>query len=151
MSIVRQLGKNLEHFDTIMEGYEKELLEAKPRLELKGKTLEDANKEQASWRYYYDARKSELSVLVEHFEKQVARVRARLFKGLEKYPRDLSDRAKDKYIDQEADYLDMYNILLEVREMYTKYSALVSAFEARGWALRNVTEIHIHNIRENTL
>ena len=149
MSIVRQLGRGLEHFDAIMAGYAKELGEAEDRLKVKGKNLEDANKEQAAWRYFYDVRKAELGALVEYFETQKNKIRSRLFKGMENYPRDLSDRAKDKYIDHEQDYLTIVETYLEVKEMYDKYSALVGAFEARGFALRNITEIRIHSL-ENT-
>lgn len=146
MSIVRQLGKNLEHFDTIMAGFQADLEQAKANLEIKGKNLEQANKEQASWRYFYDARKSELAALLKHFEVQLDKVRSRLFKGLEKYPKDLSDRAKDKYIDNEQDYLDVHEVYLEVKEMHDKYAALSAAFEARGFALRNITEIRVHSL-----
>lgn len=135
----------LAEFEAAAEDY-------KNNLEIKGKTLENANRENPSWQAYYDERRIELKTLVDYLDAQVQRARGRLFKRYtETYQRELSDRAKDKYIDNEEAYLTIYEIYLEVKEMYNKYQMIVDAFTSRGYALNNITKIRVAALEDVTL
>lgn len=144
---IKEKYKNLA---TILGDYSNELSDAEENLKIEGKSLEKANRENASWKYYYKQRLVELTTLTKFFEREVDRVRGKLFKGFS-FPNnnlDLSDRAKDKYIDQEQAYLDIHEIYLEVKETRDDFESIVEAFTDRGYALKNITEARIAQLED---
>jgi hypothetical protein len=158
MSKIAELGDNkatdikekYKNLGTILGDYANDLSEAEQNLKIEGKSLEKANRENASWKYYYKQRLVELGTLTKFFEREVDKVRGKLFKSLS-FPNnnvDLSDRAKDKYIDTEQAYLDINEIYLEVKEIRDNYEAIVDAFTDRGYALKNITAVRIAQLED---
>lgn len=152
MSRIPDLGEGYKNLASVLHEYEAALEGANKILDLDGKTLENANKENPAWQVYYDQKRIELKTLVDYLDMQVQRVRGRLFKSYtEAHQRELTDRAKDKYIDNEDAYLKVYEIYLEVREMYNRYQAIVDGFTTRGYALNNITKIRVASLEDVVL
>lgn len=149
MSRIPDLGSDLKHLPVVLSEYQKQLDDVEAHLILEGKRLEVANKENPTWHHFYDARRVELKTLVDYLECRVQKVRGKLFKTYsEGYSKELSDRAKDKYIDNEPAYLTEYELFLEVRELFQKYEAVVRAFEVRGYALNNITRARVSEVHD---
>lgn len=147
MSILSKIGPKNENLGAILEKFEKDIEKVFDVLTIEHKTLEQANRENASWHYFFASRKAELSTLVKYFEAEVESVRGNLFKTLTKTnQRDMSDRAKDKFIDSEEAYLTAYELYLEVKEVYDKYTSVVEAFVVRGYALNNITKARVAEV-----
>ena len=147
MSRINDLGENNQNLPEIIDEYQTVLDQAKSNIQISGKRIDVANVEQASWLAYYDERRVELRTLDKWLEGEVARVRGRLFKSLtENNARDLSDRAKEKYIDTEVAYQNMNAVYLEVHEMYELFMSIVEAFRARGFALNNITRLKVAQV-----
>ncbi len=152
MSRIPDLGEKFSKLPKILGEYEDALDGFEKHLNLEGKTIEFANREQAAWQSYYDQKRIELHTLVKYMEGQTDRIRGRLFKTYtENYSRELSDRAKDKYIDHEEAYIQQLELYLEVKEICDKYEAVVDAFRARGFALRNITQIRVASLEDVVL
>ena len=152
MSRITDLGNKLEHLPNILTEYDNIINEAKDNIIIKGKTLETANRENPSWHGYYDTKRVELTILVKHMEAQVAKVRSELFRSLSDYnQREMSDNAKNKYIDSEERFLSMYGSLLEVKEVSDKMEAICKAFQTRGYALNNITKVVVAEATEYTI
>lgn len=133
----------------IIANYESELVEAKENLIIKGKTLEKANFENPTWQLYYDQRRVELHTLLKYLDGLVASARGKLFRSYtETYQRDISDRAKDQYINNEPAYLDMYEIYLEIKDVHDRYQAICDAYKSRGYALNNITKIRVASLED---
>lgn len=148
MSLIKQIGKNKENLSTIVAAYCQDLVGVENILNIENKSIEQANRESAYWQYFYDCKKTELHTLAKFIEAEIEAVRGNLFKTLLKTnQRDMSDRARDKFIDAEPAYLEIYEIYLEIRELYDKYSAVVDAFTARGYALNNITKARIAEVQ----
>lgn len=146
------LKERFKNLPSILATYDDELKNSEQELAIKGKSLENANKENPSLYAYYDQRRLELKTLVDYMDNQVQRARGRLFRTFtENFNRDLSDRAKDKFIDNEQGYLDIYEIYLEVKDLQQQYESVVEAFKLRGYALKNITEIRVHQIENVVL
>lgn len=149
MSKINDLGENFSKLPKIIEEYENALSDVKEHLIISGKNLEAVNKEQPMWLHYYDYKRIELQTLLKYVEGQVQRVRGRLFKSYtESYQREISDRAKDKYIDNEDAYLNVFGVYLEIKELYEQYCAVVDAFRQRGYSLNNITKIRVANLED---
>jgi len=152
LSRLDDIGLNFENIPSILEEYEHALKDVEEHLNLKGKKLEHANRENPAYHVYYDQRRIELHTIVKYMELRVSKTRGKLFRSFtEAYQRDLSDRAKDKYIDSEEAYLTIYEIYLEVKELYDKYQAVCDAFTTRGYALNNITKIRVASMEDATI
>jgi hypothetical protein len=47
--------------------------------------------------------------------------------------------------------LNVYQVLLTVEELQKKYTSVVEAFQARGYALRNITSIRVASMEDVVL
>lgn len=152
MSKIGILGKKFEGLASLIDDYDQHLNVVEHRLSLRGKTIEEANKEQAVWPIFYDERRAELETLCKHLETQVEKIRGALFRKIkESNARDTSDRAVDKYVDAQDEFIQANEVYLELFELFEKYKAVVDAFKTRGFALRNIVESRIHKIEQSLL
>lgn len=146
------LTTNPNSLSQLLETYENDLLGYEKNLTMSGKTLEFCLKEQATWTAYYSERKSEIKTIVAHVENQIKSIRARLYVQYnEMYNPALGDRAIEKYIDREEEYITAYRSLLECQEILSKYDMLLDAFNRRGFALRDITSLRIASLNESVL
>lgn len=132
--------------------YEEYLGKVEEEIKIKGKLLEHANRENPSLQYFYDQKRAEVSSVLKLMEAIVQRTRGRLYKQYtEHYNRELGDRAIEKYIDQEKEYLDYYELYLAVKELYDKYDSVVDAFRSRGYSLNNITKIRVAALEDQMI
>ena len=151
MTRIAELGPKFEHLPAILAEYDDDLANVEGHLQVKGKTLEQALKEQASWPFWYDDRRAEVKALLKFMESKVQAVRGKLARQyVENYSRQLNERTMNAYIDSEAEYLSISQLYLEIDELYEKYTAVIDAFTKRGFALRDMTALRIHSM-ENVM
>ncbi|KKM76542.1 hypothetical protein LCGC14_1379120 [marine sediment metagenome] len=149
MSIIVDAGVKFERLPQVLETYQNDLDSVEANLTLKSKKLEHANVEQPAWLSYYDERRIELRTLVKYLETKVAAKRGKLWIHFtEVYTHELGPRDKDQYINADEKYVEIHELFLEVEELYKKYDSVVEAFKARGFALRNITEIRVHSLED---
>lgn len=152
MSLIVELGNELENLPAIVKRYKESMVNCEDKIALKGKRLEHANREQASFLFFYDQRRAELKTILDFIDARVKRVRGDIFRRYtEKSNFDLSDRAKEQYINRDAEYLDTYELYLMIKEIFDKYCAIVDAFKARAYALNNITKIKTSNIEDDII
>lgn len=121
---------------------------AEPDVNMKGKSLELANRENSSLQHYYECRRIELNSILKWLDVIIDKHRAKVFQYLtEKNPRDLSDRAKEKYIDTNEGYMDLCELRIATLEVHDMYQSVVDAFRSRGFQLRNITELRVNQIQ----
>lgn len=149
MSRIDALKKDFSLLPDILAEYDDALEKARGMLPIAGKTLATTQKEQCGGYAFFDERRAELKTLVKFMNAQVEKVRGELTRRYVGGSRDMGERLIAKYIDSEPEYLSMYELLLEVEEVYDKYTAVVEAFTKRGYALKDLTAAtiaEIHNI-----
>ena len=152
MSLIGDLGDKNKNLPKILGDYETALDGFQNHLAIKGKNLEHANREHATWQSYYDERRIELHTLVKHFETQMNKIRGSLFRQYtENYSRELNDRTKDQYINHEDEFLKISGIYLEVKDLHDRYVGVVDAFRSRGFALNNITKIRVAALEDVTI
>ncbi len=147
---IKQRYKNLPK---ILAEYMSELNDVEANVLLEGKSLEKANRENAQWKLYYKQKLVDLNTLTKFLEQEINRVRGKLFRAYSppNFNQDLSDRAKDKYIDNEQAFLDINEIYLEVKELRDDYEAVVEAFTDRGYALKNITAARVAQLEDDII
>ena len=152
MSLIAAVGEKLEHLPKIIAEYEQYLEEVEHHLSMKGKTIQQANVEHATWSSYYDQKRVEMSILKKYMEREVERVRGKLWKQYtETHSRDLNTRDKENYINNEPSYLSKHELYLEVLELSEKYEAVSNAFKSRGFALNNIVKLRVSSIENDII
>lgn len=151
MGVILEVKPDLSNLPTILQRYEGYLHDVADNLRLKGKPIGEANSEQPAWLVYYDQKKVELKSVLQLVEAHVDKIKGEQWqKYTEVHTRELSSRDKDAYIKKDSNYLNAYQLLLCVQELYDKYVAVVDAFVARGFSLRNITNLRVAQV-ENGL
>jgi hypothetical protein len=130
--------------------YETEIELARERVAIRGKSLAEAQKEQAAWPVYYGMMRAELGVMHKRIETRVFAIRGRLHRFYKEHDSlHSSERQLDKYVDSSEEFLAANELLLHVEELYKKYSEVIeNGFDKRGFALRDFTtarEKEFHN------
>jgi hypothetical protein len=152
LNLIAAMGKECQHLPAIIEQYEEDLEDAEKHISIKGKTLEGANVEHASWMSYYDQKRVELSALMKFLEREVERIRGKLWvQYTEKMSLALNTRDKENYINNEPAYLAKQEQYLMVKEIHDKYSSLVDAFKSRGFALNNIVKLRTSAIENEVI
>ena len=72
-------------------------------------------------------------------------------KYLERYNRELSDRAIEKYIDGEQDIVDMQDIRNEVALTRNKFLALTKGLENKSFMIGHITRLRVVGVNDATL
>jgi hypothetical protein len=148
MSKIAELGQSMSNLPALIIQYEADLEAAVENLKISGKILDLALREQGTWPNYYSQRRAELKTLMKYLESNVAATRSRIARRYEQYSIKLSDRLLYSYIDGEDEFLKINQLYLEVEELYSKYDAVVDAFDKRGFALRDLTLARVHSIQD---
>lgn len=144
--------KHLDQLIKTIQQYDEDAEEAKKHLEIKGKTLRVANQENPSWLMYYDQQRIAAYKLMKVLSTEIAKTRGRLYKQYtENYSVDLGDRGKEQYINTEPEYLEVQELFLECQELHDKFSSIVEAFRARGFALNNITKAVVAEVQDYIL
>jgi hypothetical protein len=148
----RELSKLQSELPVIVDEYSS-LIDAAPSyLTMKGKTIEQCLKEQASEPIVYADIKAELDTIYKSLNKSLDATRSRLYRNyVEQYSRTLSDRAIDKFIDGDDEVNGYLDLILMVKEQLDRASAVLNAFDTRGFALRDVTQIRINQLHKTLL
>lgn len=152
MSVLSKIGEAYCNLPKVLSQYSNDISDVENVVRLSGKKVGYANIENPAWQLYYDQRRVELLTLMKFFDMEVQKVRSRLFKKYkESYNRDLNEREINRYIDNEIDYLNQYELYLEVKELHDKYQAAVDALAARAYALNNITKLQVAALEDNEL
>lgn len=147
MSVIFDIKPDLSNLVQILDRYEEAIKDLDDELKLKGKQLAQANSENPSLLAYYDERKAELKSIMQLVEMHIDRVKGELWqKFTENHSRDLGPRDKEMYVKKDPEYLKRYQLFLCVQELYMRYSAAVEAFIARGFSLRNITNLRVAQV-----
>lgn len=146
--------KKSKQYIALLERYvqlEEEFEQAKNALFFRGKTLTEANNDQAQWPIYVNERYGELKNISKKLQGVVDMVRgdiARELKGGTAFDvgRDIA-----KFIDRDERFLAANETLLMFDELLEKYQALSDAWTTRGYAVRNKVDILVHEIKDNLM
>ncbi len=72
-------------------------------------------------------------------------------KYLERYNRELTDRSIEKYIDGEADIVDMLCVINEVALVRNRYLGVMKGFDVKSYSLGNIVRLRIAGMNDAEL
>jgi hypothetical protein len=90
--------------------------------------------------------------VLNHLNIQLRKIRAQTFKKyLENYQRALTSRDVDKYVDSEADVIDMEVLVNEVALLRNRWLGIIKGLEAKQWQMGHIVKLRTAGMEDVTL
>ena len=90
--------------------------------------------------------------MLEYLNIELRRVRSKTFKKyLENYQRALSSRDVEKYVDGEADVVDMEKIINEFALLRNQWIGIIKAVDQKQWQITNIVKLRTAGLEDASL
>lgn len=94
----------------------------------------------------------EIEAILEYLNIELRRVRSKTFKKyLENYQRALSSRDVEKYVDGEAEVVDMEIIINEFAMLRNQWLGIIKSLDIKQWQLSNIIKLRTAGLEDITL
>lgn len=136
--------KRYSNINEYITEYKSYLPQAEQIIELKGKQIGLANRENVAWMVFYDEKLKSLKTLLNYITMDMDRIYSTLYAEYkENYKLELKQTEISFYINNRSEYLNFKALYIEINDLYEKYKTIVSAFDHRGYLLNNLTKLYI--------
>ena len=91
----------------------------------------------------------ELEAILEYLNIEYRRLRSKTFKKfLENYNKKLSSRDADKYVDGDADVVDLAKIINEFALIRNGYLGITKGLDQKQWQLTNIVKLRVAGMED---
>jgi hypothetical protein len=151
MSWYSKVSKDIAHLPDCIEYFYKEIDIARAEVKIYGKV----EKASASLPGIVEQRFNqlqEIEAVLEYLNIELRRIRSKAFKKyLENYQRTLSSRDVEKYVDGEADVVDMEKIINEFAMLRNQWLGIIKALDIKQWQLSNIIKLRAAGLDDISL
>jgi hypothetical protein len=146
-----KVSKDIAYLPSCIDYFYKELETAKKEVRLVG----NIEKSAASLPGIVEQRFNqlqEIEAVLEYLNIELRRVRSKTFKKyLENYQRALSSRDVEKYVDGEADVVDMEKIINEFALLRNQWLGIIKAVDQKQWQITNIVKLRAAGLEDATV
>ena len=143
-----KVSKDLTDLPDCIEYFYQELDNAKAEVRLRG----NVEKASASLPGIVEQRFNqlqEIEAILEFLNIELRRIRSKVFKKyLENYQRALSSRDVEKYVDGEADVVDMEKIINEFAMLRNQWLGIIKSLDIKHWQLNNIIKLRASGLED---
>jgi len=151
MSWYAKVSKDLAHLPNCLTHFYDELEDARLEVRVHG----NVEKASAALPGIVEQRFNqlqEIEAVLEYLNIELRRVRSKAFrKYLENYQRALSSRDCEKYVDGEADVVDMEKIINEFAMLRNQWLGIIKALDIKQWQLSNIIKLRAAGLEDISL
>lgn len=151
MSWYSKVSHDISHLPGCIEYFYKELTSAKTEAKIYG----NVEKASASLPGIVEQRFNqlqEIEAVLEYLNIELRRIRSKAFKKyLENYQRALSSRDCEKYVDGEADVVDMEKIINEFAMLRNQWLGIIKSLDVKGYQINNIIKLRVSGLEDVTL
>lgn len=116
-------------------------------LAIRGKSLEEANREQPELYFKYNFIYQKLKAIAKMIDCKIDHAKSLKYKNYKSGSNvSLNTTDLNQWVTGEKDIQAMYTVAILLDEYLYQYDAIVKAFEMRGYSLKNVTESRINAV-----
>jgi uncharacterized protein YfdQ (DUF2303 family) len=91
----------------------------------------------------------EIEAILEYLNIEFRRLRSKTFKKfLENYNKKLSSRDADKYVDGDADVVDLAKIINEFALIRNEYLGITKGLDQKQWQLTNIVKLRVAGMED---
>jgi len=143
MSWYANVSQDIAHLPSCLNHFYNELNEAKKEVKIYG----NIEKASASLPGIVEQRFNqlqEMEAILEYLNIELRRIRSKAFKKyLESYQRALSSRDCEKYVDGEADVVDMEKIINEFAMLRNQWLGIIKGLDIKGFQINNIIKLRV--------
>jgi hypothetical protein len=148
MSWYSKVSKDISHLPDCIEYFYKELDSARYEVKIHG-NVEKASSQLPGIVEQRFNQLQEIEAVLEYLNIELRRTRSKAFKKyLENYQRALSSRDVEKYVDGEADVVDMEKIINEFAMLRNQWLGIVKALDIKQWQLSNIIKLRTAGLED---
>jgi hypothetical protein len=151
MSWYTKVSKDISYIPDAIAHFETELTAARTDARIAG-NIEKASANMPGIVEQRYSQLQEIEAILEYLNIELRRLRSSLFrKYLETYQRALTSRDVEKYVDGEADVVDMEKIINEFALLRNRWLGITKALEIKQWQLSNIVKLRCAGMEDATL
>jgi hypothetical protein len=151
MSWYSKVSKDIAHLPDCIDYYYTELDEARKEIKVYG-NIERASAALPGIVEHRFNQLQEIEAILEYLNIESRRLRSKVFKKyLENYQRALSSRDVEKYVDGEADVVDMDKIINEFALLRNHWLGIIKAIDIKQWQLSNIIKLRTAGMEDITI
>jgi hypothetical protein len=141
MSWYSKVSKDIAHLPDCIDYYYHQLEEAKREVKVYG-NIEKASAALPGIVAHRFNQLQEIEAILEYLNIELRRLRSKTFKKyLENYQRALSSRDVEKYVDGEADVVDMEKIINEFAMLRNHWLGIIKGLDIKQWQMSNIIKL----------
>jgi hypothetical protein len=146
-----KISKDIGAIPDAVNFFEQELLEAKQEVRLVG-NIEKASASMPGIVEQRFSQLQEIEAILEYLNIELRRLKSSFFrKYLENYQRALSSRDCEKFVEGEADVVDMEKIINEFALLRNKWLGITKALDQKQWQITNIVKLRVAGMEDATL
>ena len=143
-----KVSKDISHLPACIDYYYNELDTARREVKIYG-NLEKASASLPGIVEQRFNQLQELEAVLEYLNIELRRIRSKSFKKyLENYQRALSSRDVEKYVDGEADVVDMEKIINEFALLRNQWLGIIKAIDQKQWQITNIVKLRTAGLED---
>jgi hypothetical protein len=151
MSWYAKVSKDIAHLPSCLDYYYLELDKAKQEVKIYGNVEKSSAALPGVVEHRFN-QLQEIEAVLEYLNIELRRVRSKAFKKyLENYQRALSSRDCEKYVDGEADVVDMEKIINEFAMLRNQWLGIIKGLDIKQWQLSNIIKLRAAGLEDITL
>lgn len=151
MSWYSKVSKDIAHLPDCIDYFYTQLDEARKEVKIYG-NVEKASASLPGIVEHRFNQLQEIEAILEYLNIESRRLRSKVFKKyLENYQRALSSRDVEKYVDGEADVVDMDKIINEFALLRNQWLGIIKAVDIKQWQLSNIIKLRTAGMEDITL
>jgi hypothetical protein len=146
-----KIAKDISHIPDAVAYFEQELVEAREEVKLRG-NVEKASASMPGVVEQRFGQLQEIEAILEYLNIELRRLKSGFFrKYLENYQRALSSRDCDRYVEGEADVVDMEKIINEFALLRNKWLGVIKALDQKQWQITNIVKLRVAGMEDATI
>ena len=151
MSWYSDISKDLSKIPDCIQYYYNELEQARKEVGIYGNLEKNSAAMPGQVEHRFN-QLQEIEAILEYLNIEKRQLRSKMFKKyLENYQRALTSRDVDKYVDGEADVVDMDKIVLEFALLRNKWLGIIKALDIKQWQVSNIVKLRTAGLEDATL
>jgi hypothetical protein len=146
-----KIAKDISHIPDAVAYFEQELVEAREEVKLRG-NVEKASASMPGVVEQRFGQLQEIEAILEYLNIELRRLKSSFFrKYLENYQRALSSRDCERYVEGEADVVDMEKIINEFALLRNKWLGVIKALDQKQWQITNIVKLRVAGMEDASL
>jgi len=145
------IAKDISNIPAAVAFYEAELVEARTEVKLGG-NVERASASLPGIVEHRFSQLQEIEAILEYLNIELRRLKSSFFrKYLENYQRALSSRDCERYVEGEADVVDMEKIINEFALLRNKWLGITKGLDQKQWQITNIVKLRVAGMEDASL